>query len=364
MNHTFNQRGSESAPPMYLTSIERARREPLRFEFAGSGGEYFRIWIVNLVLSVLTLGIYSAWAKVRREQYFHRNTLLAGSGFDYHGQPKAILKGRAFAFALAVVLSLTQNVNLFVYLVCVLLMMPVVPWLWLRSLKFRAANTSYRGVRFYHHGTYPQACMALLGHGFLTLLGGIWLPMWVRAIKTFQLDNLFFGNARWQSRPETGGFWSAFIRAGLLGVGGVVLLVIIFKSTVLSSLSMDAAREMPLILGFLPLFLLLVIRLLVAPFLSVSLTNHVWNATSVDGKYFVSQQAFGSFFWVVASNWVLIVLTLGLYWPWAKVREAAYLLRHLSLEAIDLDEFEGMVEQERSAVGAEVAEAFELDFAF
>lgn len=35
------------------------------FEFRGRGGEYFRIWIVNLALSLLTLGIYSAWAKVR-----------------------------------------------------------------------------------------------------------------------------------------------------------------------------------------------------------------------------------------------------------------------------------------------------------
>ncbi|MCS6766168.1 MAG: DUF898 domain-containing protein, partial [Candidatus Protistobacter heckmanni] len=38
------------------------RTLPLRF--TGSGAEYFRIWIVNLSLSVLTLGIYSAWAKV------------------------------------------------------------------------------------------------------------------------------------------------------------------------------------------------------------------------------------------------------------------------------------------------------------
>src|SRR5262245_30780901 len=32
-------------------------------EFTGAPGEYFRIWIVNLVLTILTLGVYSAWAK-------------------------------------------------------------------------------------------------------------------------------------------------------------------------------------------------------------------------------------------------------------------------------------------------------------
>ena len=62
------------------------------FTFTGSGSEYFRIWIVNLILSVVTLGIYSAWAKVRRLEYFYRNTRVAGASFDYHGRPLAILK--------------------------------------------------------------------------------------------------------------------------------------------------------------------------------------------------------------------------------------------------------------------------------
>ena len=53
-------------------------------EFRGRGGEYFRIWIVNIALSVLTLGIYTAWAKVRTQRYFYGNTYLAGESFVYH----------------------------------------------------------------------------------------------------------------------------------------------------------------------------------------------------------------------------------------------------------------------------------------
>lgn len=43
---------------------------PIPFRFTGTGSEYFRIWIVNWLLTLLTLGIYSAWAKVRRIQFF------------------------------------------------------------------------------------------------------------------------------------------------------------------------------------------------------------------------------------------------------------------------------------------------------
>jgi uncharacterized membrane protein YjgN (DUF898 family) len=51
--------------------------------FTGQAGEYFRIWIVNVCLSIVTLGIYSAWAKVRRKRYFYGNTLLKDAAFEY-----------------------------------------------------------------------------------------------------------------------------------------------------------------------------------------------------------------------------------------------------------------------------------------
>src|SRR5215475_16145459 len=79
--------------------------EPLRF--TGTGSEYFGIWIVNLLLTILTLGIYSAWAKVRRLQYFYRHTELAGTGFDFHGSPTRILLGRIIAFVMLVAYNMS-----------------------------------------------------------------------------------------------------------------------------------------------------------------------------------------------------------------------------------------------------------------
>ena len=69
--------GAEAEP------VERVER----FEFRASGGEYFRIWIVNLWLTLATFGVYSAWAKVRRLRYFYASTTLAGSAFGYHARP-------------------------------------------------------------------------------------------------------------------------------------------------------------------------------------------------------------------------------------------------------------------------------------
>src|SRR4030095_3114085 len=71
-----------------------------QFRFTGSGGEYFRIWIVHLLLRGVTLARYSARSKIRRMRYFYGNTYLAGDVFEYHGKPQQILKGRLIAFGM------------------------------------------------------------------------------------------------------------------------------------------------------------------------------------------------------------------------------------------------------------------------
>ena len=81
------------------------------FRFHGSGSEYFRIWLVNSILSLLTLGVYSAWAKVRRKRYFYGNTRLQGDSFEYLADPVKILKGRIIAAVVLIVCSVASNIS-------------------------------------------------------------------------------------------------------------------------------------------------------------------------------------------------------------------------------------------------------------
>jgi uncharacterized membrane protein YjgN (DUF898 family) len=111
-----------------------------------------------------------------------------------------------------------------------------------------------------------------------------------------------------------------------------------------------------------PVVFLLLITLFVRPFLQVRLANLTWNASTLGGRRFVSRQGMRTFWPIHASNLLFILLTLGLYWPWAKVREAAYRVRHLAIEATDFDAFVGRGQQENSAVGEEIADVFDLDF--
>ena len=59
----------------------------LDFRFTGKTGEYFRIWIVNLALTILTLGIYSAWALDPADQCGRRH-LLPGVPLPLGADPR------------------------------------------------------------------------------------------------------------------------------------------------------------------------------------------------------------------------------------------------------------------------------------
>ncbi|ENY72193.1 hypothetical protein G114_09394 [Aeromonas diversa CDC 2478-85] len=59
----------------------------------------------------MTLGIYSAWAKVRTQRYFYGSTELDGDRFEYLAEPLRILKGRIIALLYVVVTGILYHVS-------------------------------------------------------------------------------------------------------------------------------------------------------------------------------------------------------------------------------------------------------------
>ncbi len=117
--------------------------------------EYFGIWIVNLLLTIVTLGIYSAWAKVRRLKYFYRHTELAGSSFDFHGNPIRILIGRVLALAMLIGYNMSIRLHSPLTLLVVIVLAIALPWLLRNSLRFRLYNSSWRGTAFTFEAASP-----------------------------------------------------------------------------------------------------------------------------------------------------------------------------------------------------------------
>lgn len=349
-----------AAPPAADLTIpapfrSAAAPEAIPFVFTGRGGEYFGIWIVNLVLTILTLGIYSAWAKVRRMQYFYRNTSVGGASFDYHGDPRAILKGRVIMFALFVVYNLTINFAPLIGLIVLVAIGAAMPFLLQRSLRFRAHYTSWSGLRFGFDGDLGGAYRVFLLWPFLTaitlyLLG----PMWHQRIKAYQHRNARYGATPFGFDATVGGFYGAYLLAIVVFVVGAILLVVVGGFG--AKLNPATAALIPLGLFALALF--------IQPYLMAKLQNLVWNHTQVGAHGFDSRVAPGRLFFIFITNLIGIVLTLGLYQPFAAIRLAKYRLESVSLLAAGpLDDFVAGQQQAVTATGEGAADVFDIDIA-
>ncbi len=120
--------------PVYLA----AKTEERPFVFTGKGGEYF---IVNVFLTIVTLGVYSAWAKVRTQRYFYGNTFLDDSSFEYLADPVKILKGRLIAAFFLIVYIGSDYISWALNAVCFAVLILVTPWIVSKALRFRNHNS-------------------------------------------------------------------------------------------------------------------------------------------------------------------------------------------------------------------------------
>ena len=183
---------SESGIGSPLPAARGYAAEPLRF--TGRGTEYFGVWIVNLLLTIVTLGVYSAWAKVRRLQYFYRHTELAASSFDFHGSPVKILIGRAVALVMLVAYNYSARVRSPLTIVVILIIALAMPWLLRNSFRFRLFNTSWRGTRFHFRGSVAGSYRVFLLNGLLSVVTLYGLaPFMHQRLKAYQHGNSWFG---------------------------------------------------------------------------------------------------------------------------------------------------------------------------
>ncbi|RZT41281.1 YjgN family protein [Cupriavidus agavae] len=337
--------------------------QPLRFSFTGSGSEFFRIWIVNTLLTVVTLGVYSAWAKVRTLQYFYRSTRLDGATFDYHGKPSAILKGRAIVFGLFIGYQAVAAVSAGLSALLALALALVFPFLLVRSLRFRMANSSYRGLRFAFTGDDKGGYMVFLVWPILTGLTLMLLgPLAHQRLKQYQHDNTRFGTAPFAFEARVGQFYQVYlVTAGLslLCLLGSSVLVSVFASVATGT----SGSVIVLILAAITIGLYAGL-LLVAPVFQALMQNLVWNHTTLAPHRFRSSVGVGRLFGIVLTNLILTALTLGLFYPFARVRTARYRVESMTmLAAGPLDAFVAGEQQQVGALGDAAVDWYDIDIA-
>lgn len=329
-----------------------------QFEFRGNAKEWFGIWIVNLLLSIVTIGIYSAWAKVRAKKYFYNHTYVEGRNFDYHATGKQILIGRLIVIAAVIVFQVVTAVAPVLGLLLLVSLLFIYPWLIVRSMQFNARMSSFSNVRFGFSATVGQAFLTFLVYPVLMALTAYTaFPIWDRAVKRFSIDHHKLGQASFKVDVGLGVFYKAFLIsiAWVIVVGILGVVVTGFSFQDFASAMDNADRNPGGAMSIMALFyLLFFIAFLPAVFIYQALTrNAVYNNTRLEGGHrFASNVTAPRLLWIAVSNLVVVVCTLFLMLPWAQVRMARYLADHTGMiPGGSLDDFVGQQQAAGSAMG-------------
>ena len=351
--YNFHTRRLERADggPTHVPGAVASVRLDAHPEFTGRGEEYFRIWLVNIFLTLLTLGVYSAWAKVRKAKYFRHNTRLDNHVFDYHGNPVAILRGRLVALILLAAYAWGFQFSNTAGLLTVATLCIVGPVLFMRAQQFSLANTSYRGLRFSFRSRAAQAYGSVLPilalwlspivattvtavEGSLSWVPIVGLPWMHHRLKAYQRRNVTYGERQFTFTAGVRQFYGIYARGiafHLIAVGlaGSVILGFFAMRGRLGDIGSLSASETAIVAGV----VFVMVYVVSWPYHTARLQQVIWSGTSLGNIGFRTEIQALVLFRLVLSNMIITLVTCGLYWPWAAVNLARYRIQCVRVES-------------------------------
>ena len=392
------------APPKTAAHGSSLTPRDLDLRFLGRGSEYFGIWIVNLLLIIVTLGLYWPWARARKLRWFAENTELDGRPFHFAGTARQMFGGFVLGTIGLIAYLFADQIHPALGVVTVLVFALVWPWLFTASLRFRLARTEWRGLPFAFTGKARALYTACLLPGgvvvaasaaaafgaeitavLLFLAAIACIPFLLFAAKRHQHAHLAYAGLHSAFDAGVGAFYGLVVKTLLVGM--LAMLLALIPIVVALGLAYTGASLAPesfedvlgdLMYGELTSALLLqslIVFTLVAIWIAWSapgayfasrLHGLVWSHTTADGLQLPTHLPFRAYWWLLLKNRLLIVLTLGLYTPFAQVAVARARVEAIEASAsVDIDALVDREERRRSSAGADAAaDLLDLDVAF
>lgn len=319
----------------YQQTIEPKRK--YKFEFWGTGMEYFEILIINWVLTLITLGMYYPWAKANRLRYMYGNTMLDDQRFHFSGTGKEMFKGfikliLIYIGIMVVYFSLIYFIKspilalLFLYMA----ILAIIPFAIHGSMRYRMSRTSYRGIRFGYRGDRGEFTKKFYLDLFLTIITlGIYGSWFQMNLLRYTHEHVRYGDVEF-SNDSNGGDWF------VLNLKGYILTV--------------------LTLGIYSFW-----------WHSERFEYYINNISAYKGDQKLrcrSTATGGDFFGLLVVNFLIVVFTLGFGKAWADVRTQKFICEHVEINGnINLAEITQTEEEYINAFGEDTLDFFDIDIA-
>jgi len=304
--------------------------------FLGEGFELFFTLLGNAILTVLTLGIYAAWGRVKVYQFFYSNTEFAGHRFRFTGTGKEIFIGFLKAIGIIILIYLVFMLlttsamqidpNLFPIIIIgfYLFIIYLFHYAIYSSLRYRFSRSRYREIRFQLIGKPQEFAWDAFKNFLLAVLTlGIFAPYYMHRKFSYIYNRLHFGNLPFQYKGDEKEFFKIVFF-------GFLLTVITF--------GIYFFWWYPKMYNY-----------------------YVCHLEAGGGKFRAEIQP-GEFFELLFTNLLIIVFTLGIGFAWVQVRTMKFYIEHLHLEGeLDLDNVVQVIQEKVTATGEGLAEALDMD---
>lgn len=300
---------AEPGTPWPYGAAPGAERPGLGFAFTGSGADYFVLQLVNGLLTMVTLGFYFPWARIRQLRFLIGSLLVGGDPFTFRGEGPELFWGVLRAWLLFMIPlallgffmswpGLDFGMRLLLIVAFYFLLFVFVSYGLMGSLRYRASRTTWRGIRFGFDGQFADFGA---NYGLRMLL----------VVATFGIAYPFASTWRRE-------FVMTHSRLGQEPMGFDGQASDLFGTYVLC-------------------------WLLVLPTLGLSMTwfhghqqAYFWNHTTFAGGRFHSSLTGGEWVGIALVNMLLVTFTFGIAAPWAFTNMHREFFSRLSLRDADL----------------------------
>ena len=316
--------GQNTSSPLSMASATQMAPPQGLLTFHGAGGPLFSIYSTNLLLTIVTFGIYYFWGKVKVQNYLLNQTEIDGDRFAFRATGKELLIGFVKAGLIFIVPSGLLNtlpelmgagvvIEKVAEILAYGILMVFIPIAMVGARRYRFSRTLWRGIRFSFRGPTWEFVRLFAWGMFLTAITlGVYYPAFDTRRYRFLVSHSYFGNRQFQFD----GNWRDLLGRYLL------TLALTLPTLGLCWFWYLAKKQ-----------------------------RFFWEHTSFGSarfRYDVTGRALMNFY---LGNLLLLVVTLGVALPWVMVRNLHFVSKYLALEgALDV----GSIRQEVQKASATV----------
>ena len=312
-----------------------------RLAFKGKGGDLFAVLIVNWLLTMVTLGLYYPWAKVRRLKYSYEHTELDGHPFHFHGTGREMFIGFIKAVGLVVLLygaffglAMLQEVwaSVLGFLVLFGGLLLLLPLIIHGTYRYRMSRSSWRGIHFGYRGELKELYTICIRDGLLTLITfGIYGSWFTMNLRNYLINHLRYGSSQFRYKGD-----------------GLEYFVMNLKGMFLSVITL-----------YIYLFWWQRDRF------NYYVDNLSWEFADGRRIQFRSTATGGGMFGLLVGNILIVALTLGLGLAWAEVRTMRFVMENIDFQGdADLNSVVQTEQEHKNALGDDLGDMMDIGVIF